>query len=128
MSGLSGEKVCKIFKNCSVITLCRQKQDQHSPRAKSNPIFHPEIWTDHRLSRTFHLIKIYALTELWMISYLVDILLPKIAILKSFKCNFLLCFPSGSSLIVTVKKFLHLNFWTTETTNRLHKVIIISVW
>ena len=64
MSGLSGEKVCKIFKNCSVITLCRQKQDQHSPHPKSNLVFPPEIRTDHRLSRTFHLIKIYALSEL----------------------------------------------------------------
>ena len=54
----------KIFENCFLRTLFMQKQDQHGPRPKSNPIFFPEITRDHRLSRTFHLMKIYVLTEL----------------------------------------------------------------
>ena len=78
------EKVSKIFKNCSLRTLCRQKQDQHSPHPKSNPIFSPEIRRDHRLSRTFHLIKIYVLTEVWMILYLVWYLVAKSCHFKKF--------------------------------------------
>ena len=47
---------------------------------------------------------------------------------KVLHVSFLLCFLSGSSLILTVKESLHFSLETTETTSRLHKVMIISVW
>ena len=69
----------------------RQKQGpvQSTPKIKSN--FPPEIKIDHRLSRTFLLIN-------QCFSNWCDILLPQIAIFKSFKLSFLLCFLPGSSL------------------------------
>ena len=103
-------KFSKIFKNYSLRTLCRQKQDQHSPHAKSNPVFLPEIRIDHRLSRTFHLMKIYVLTELWMISiWCVIPCCQKLPFLKVLNVSFLFCFLPGSSLTLTVKEFLHFN-------------------
>ena len=87
------EKVSKIFKNCSLRTLCRQKQDQHSLHLKSNSIFSLEMRIGYRFSRTFHLIKIYVLTKLWIVFYLVLFLLPEIAIFESFKCKFLAFLP-----------------------------------
>ena len=52
----------------------------------------------------------------------------KCLFVKVLSLSFLLCFLSGSSLILTVKESLHFSLETTETISRLHKVMIISVW
>ena len=55
----SEKKISETVKNCSLRTLFEQKLGQYGPRPKSSSIFCMEITKgDHKLSRTFYVIKI----------------------------------------------------------------------